>query len=231
MKKTKDNAQTIGELTQSLLYDRCENCGYGLKHLGRKWCKRCIEVYTRKTQLSPAQAEYVIEKMVGLKYIKADYEKLDAMMDIKLSKREHHQDLFLYGSVGVGKTWTMAALIRKYVYEGYECERVNFDSFCVKVRSTFSPATKTTAWGMTEKLKSVDKLFIDDLGLRSAPESQFAYDTFYDILNKRQEKMLPTYISSNKNIEQLGQVFDERIASRLQTAVVVEIKGADRRRK
>lgn len=225
----KHNVQKIGEIAKSLLSDRCENCGYGLKHKDKKWCKRCIEVYTRKKQTSKAQAESMIEKMVGLLYIEADYEKLDAMMDVRLSKLGYHRDLFLYGSIGVGKTWIMAALIRKYVYEGYECVRINYDSFCVRVRSTFSPAAKTTAWEMTEKLKSVDKLFIDDLGLRSTPESQFAYDTFYDILNKRQERMLPTYISSNKNIEQLGQTFDARIASRLQTAVVIEIKGADRR--
>jgi DNA replication protein DnaC len=41
--------------------------------------------------------------------------------------------------------------------------------------------------------------------------------------------MLPTFISSNKNIEQLGQSFDARVASRLRTAVVIEMTGQDRR--
>lgn len=225
----KDNIQTIGQITKSLLFDRCENCGYGLKHRGKKWCKRCTDVYERKQQLSKARAESLIIAMVGLRYHEAKLTTLSAEVKVELDLLEYGQDLFLYGEVGTGKTFAMAALIRRYVYQGYDCERINFDSFCVKVRSTFSPAAKTTAWALTEKLKSLDKLFIDDLGLRSTPESQFAYDTFYDLLNKRQEKMLPTYVSSNKTIEQLGQTFDQRIASRLRMAMVIEMKGGDRR--
>lgn len=229
MAKAKDNVQTIGEIAKSLLFDRCECCGYGLKCPGKKWCQRCIDVYTRKQQISRKQAEAIITNIVGLRYHIARLANLDVEVKTKLDALEYGQDLFIFGEVGTGKTYTMAALIRRYVYQGYECERINFDSFCVKVRSTFSPAAKTTAWAITEKLKSVDKLFIDDLGLRSTPESQFAYDTFYDLLNKRQEKMLPTHISSNKTIEQLGQTFDQRIASRLRMAMAIEMKGADRR--
>lgn len=229
----KDHIQTVGEIVTSLLYDRCEKCGYGLKYKSKKWCKRCIEVYEREKLLSQAPAEAAAEsailELVGLLYLEASIKDLDPEVQTKVKNLRYGQDLFLYGAVGTGKTHTMAALIRKHVYEGYLCERINFDSFCVKVRSTFSPAAKTTAWDMTEKLKSVDKLFIDDLGLRSAPESQFAYDTFYDILNKRQERMLPTYISSNKTIEQLGKTFDLRIASRLRMAMAIEMKGGDRR--
>lgn len=217
----------------SLLSDRCENCGYGLRHRDkeglRKWCKRCIEVYCRKEKLQPEQAEQTILKLVELLYIDAEIKDLDKAVSNKLLELKYGQDVFMHGLVGVGKTYAMAALIRQYVFEGYECGRINFDSYCVKVRSTFAPAAKVTAWEMTEELKNIDKLFIDDLGLRSTPESQFAYDTFYDLLNKRQEKMLPTFISSNKTIEQLGKSFDQRIASRLKKALVIEITGQDRR--
>ena len=228
-------AEIAQEITLSLLSDnRCENCGFGLRHRDktglRKWCKRCIEVYNRKEQLSEYKAEQIIMELVEPLYYEATIETLDQAIQDKLSELQTGQDLFLFGAVGVGKTHGMAALIRKYVYEGFQCERINFDSFCVKVRSTFSPAAKVTAWEMTEELKNIDVLCIDDLGLRSTPESQFAYDTFYDLLNKRQEKMLPTFISSNKSIEQLGQTFDSRIASRLSTALVVKLDGTDKRK-
>lgn len=229
--------ETIATITQEalsrLLDNRCENCGFGLRHRDkeglRKWCKRCIDVYYRKEHLIPEKAEQKILEMVGLLYIDATIERLDEEIRGKLLERKKWQDIFIYGLVGTGKTFGMAADIRQCVYEGYQCERINFDSFCVKVRSTFAPAAKLTAWEMTEELKNIDRLYIDDLGLRSTPESQFAYDTFYEILNKRQEKMLPTFISSNKTIEQLGQTFDARIASRLKTALIIEMKGGDRR--
>ncbi len=222
-------AKQIGQIT-NLLFDRCENCGYGLKHRDKKWCLRCIDVYGRRTVIPYAKnAEKIIEALVGFRYIEAKIEDLPEEIQTALPELKSRQDIYLYGEVGTGKTYAMAALIRQSIYEGYECERINFDSFCVKIRSTFAPAAKETTWELTQKLKDIDKLFIDDLGLRSEMESQFVYSTFYDLLNNRQERMLPTYISSNKTIEQLGQTFDARIASRLRTALVIEIKGEDRR--
>ena len=135
----------------------------------------------------------------------------------------------MFGSVGIGKTYAMAALLRHYVNGGYECGRINFDDFCVQVRSTMSSASKQTEWQLIEPLKQIDKLFIDDLGLRGGQETNFVYVTLFSILNGRQERMLPTFISTNKTIEQLGQSFDARIASRLRTALVIEMTGKDRR--
>jgi len=224
-------AEVINPLNS--LSGRCENCGYGLKHKDkeglRKWCKRCIDVYYRKEHLWPECAEQTILKLVEQFYLDANIEALDKDVRDKLLELKYGQDVFMYGSVGTGKTYAMATMIRKYIYEGYHCERINFDDFCVKVRSTMGVAAKKTEWDLIEPLKQVDKMFIDDLGIRSKQETDFAYVTFYSLLNKRQERMLPTFISSNKTIEQLGESFDQRVASRLQTALVIEITGQDRR--
>jgi DNA replication protein DnaC len=122
------------------------------------------------------------------------------------------------------------------VYEGFECLRISFDDFCVLLRSAMSVAAsppgraRLTEWDIIEPLKCVNKLFIDDLGLRGKPESGFAYTTLYSILNKRQERLLATFISSNKDIERLELAFNSRIASRLRAAIIIEMKGQDRRR-
>jgi DNA replication protein DnaC len=168
-------------------------------------------------------------RFVGSLYIDAKLDDLDQDVRQKLLGLTFGQDVFFYGPVGAGKTYAMAALLRHYVYEGYNCQRINFDDFCVEVRSTMSPAAKKTEWELIEPLKDIDKLFIDDLGLRSKQETDFAYVTLYSILNKRQERRLPTFISSNKSIERLGQQFDARIASRLRTAEAIKITGPDRR--
>jgi len=94
-----------------------------------------------------------------------------------------------------------------------------------------SPASKMTEWDMIEPMKNVDKLFIDDLGLRSKQETDFAYVTFYSLLNKRQERLLPTFISSNKGIDRLIEAFDSRIASRLDMALIIEMKSEGHRKK
>jgi len=222
-------------LKNCIFVNRCENCGYGYRHLEngeyRKWCKRCIDVYYRKENLKSETAEKIITEAVGARYIDATLESIEPDIADKLLSLETGQDVFIFGLVGVGKTWNMAALFRHYVYEGFECKRINFDDFCVQVRSTMGAASKQTEYEMIEPLKQVDKLFIDDLGLRSGQETPFVYVTLFSILNKRQERMLPTFITTNKSIEQLGLSFDSRIDSRLNTALIIEMTGPDRRSK
>ena len=180
--------------------------------------------------MSPQGREQAICDLVGSLYWDASLEQLEPHLREALENLRPDDDVFLFGPVGTGKTYAMGALIRHYVSEGFECARICFDDFCVAVRSTMSPASKLTERDMVAPLTSVDRLFIDDLGLRSKAETDFAYVTLYTILNKRQEQRLPTFVSSNKDIERLAQSFDGRIADRLRTAVVIEMGGQSRRR-
>ena len=158
------------------------------------------------------------------------FKELDEGKRDRLLALNDSDDVFFTGPVGTGKTHAMSAMLRHYVYQGYECRRLIFDDFCVEVRSTFSPGSKLSEWNLIKPLKEVDKLFIDDLGLRSKEESDFAYVTLFSILNKRQESRLPTILSSNKKLHELECSFDSRIADRLKTAVIIQMSGASRRR-
>lgn len=225
------NPQSIKEITTKLISGKCKNCGYRPRYRDKKWCPRCIAVWKCQQYITKEWAENKICKLVGPLYLDAKLDDLSDNLHEKLLDREHGQDVFFYGPIGTGKTYAMAALIRHCVYLGYDCARINFDDFCVQVRSSMSPASKLTEWDMIEPMKNVDMLFIDDLGLRSKQETDFAYVTLYSLLNKRQERMLPTFISSNKNIKRLAEAFDSRIASRLSTALIIEMGGVDRRAK
>lgn len=166
---------------------------------------------------------------MGARYWQANLSDVDPAVRDVLSGARSDQDIFIYGSVGTGKTYTISALLRTYSYLGFTCRKICFDEFCVQLRSTMSAASRQTERDFTEPLKQVDKLFIDDLGLRSKRETDFAYITLYQILDKRQQRLLPTIIVSNKTVAQLARHFDARIASRLSTAVVIEFTGRDRR--
>jgi len=231
--QAKQEATKIGGLL-NLSDNLCGNCGHRYGHADetgrRAWCSRCITVYRRKELLHPTLAEVTISRVVEPLYVWASLDDLDVSVREKLTTLSPGRDVFMFGTVGAGKTHAMAALIRHYVYEGFECRRINFDDFCVEVRSTMTPAATQAEWDLIKPMKEVDKLFIDDLGIRAKQETDFAYVTLYSILNKRQERRLPTFISSNKNIQQLGQQFDARIASRLSTAEVIELRGKDRRK-
>lgn len=229
--------ETIAETVKSLVFGKkCEVCrmrpvAYGAE----KTCARCIKVITRKRGLKPEKVMVELAEQVGEAYLEAELDPNKealilnpAVIDSKLLNATG--DIFLWGDVGVGKTWMMAALLKHYLCEGFTCERVNFDNFCCRVRATMNIRSSQTEYELIKKLVDVDKLFIDDIGLRSKAETDFAYVTFFSILDKRQERYLPTYITTNKTIDQLKQSFDARIASRLGMGTVIEMKGDDRRR-
>lgn len=216
-------------LSKHLFDKRCEYCGVRYQAKSSKWCGRCLDRFNRAKDMAERPRKFIenIEKLVGSAYTQAELTDLEDDLYEKLEQCEG--DLFLWGGVGIGKTYAMAALLKHYVCEGFECERMNFDSFCSLVRSTMNSNSRTTEEALVKRMSSMDKLFIDDLGMRSKAETDFAYITFYRILNTRQERLLPTLITTNKNIEQLTRSFDSRIASRLSTMLNIHMTGEDRR--
>jgi len=219
-------AKRISNTLQGLISDKCERCGIRAVVPGKKQCGRCIELWHRQQNLSAKKVLKILTSLVGEEYIKADLGHIE-IKDQLLNLGSN--SLFLWGDIGAGKTYAMAALIKHYLSGGYSCERVNFDDFCCRVRSTMTLSSKTTEYDLIQQMVEVDKLFIDDIGLRSKQETDFAYVTLYAILNKRIEKQLPTYISTNKNIERLTEAFDSRIASRLKLFVEIKMSGKDKR--
>ncbi len=176
--------------------------------------------------MTAERAYRFLKKEVEDRYIEAELGDLEPEIKEQILA---DGDIYLWGDVGVGKTYAMAALVKHYILKGYNCKCVNFDELCKLIRRTYT--TNESELDTIYPIINVDKLFIDDLGLRSTPESDFAYGTLYSIFNKRQERYLPTYITSNKTIKEIGLSFDLRIADRLKWAMEIEMKGDSRRAK
>jgi len=202
-----------------------------MRHDTKKWCSRCIVAYnTAKERFnSPKRCFKALEIALGSLYVEADIEHIDE--PYKTQALEAKDDIYVWGDVGRGKTYLMAALLKLRFLQGSDCQRINFDDFCSGLRSTMNSRDGKTEYDIVKGLSDLDILVIDDIGLRTKQETDFAYVTLYTIINKRQESRLPTYISTNKSIINLAKTFDSRIASRLQTATVIHMDGPDRRKK
>ena len=237
--------EKLSQSLASLVSDKCEKCGIRVKQVGRlitnhatlekeretsKYCTRCLEVLKRVETRSAMLILKLLRDLVEDKYMVAELSHIPEEYRKVIMNLAPDDDLFLYGGVGIGKTYAMAALIKDYLCKGFDVERINFDNFCCRVRSTFNKTSKITENDLITKMTDVDKLFIDDLGLRREEETSFVYATLYSIFNKRQERGLPTLITTNKNIAELASSFDIRIASRLASAISIEMIGDDRRK-
>lgn len=76
---------------------------------------------------------------------------------------------------------------------------------------------------------SVELLVIDDIALRGTTEAY--QDVFYEIIDKRYNEELATIFTSNTPLENLGEVLNHQIASRIEGMTEgILFKGQDNRR-
>lgn len=80
---------------------------------------------------------------------------------------------------------------------------------------------------VVDQMGSEDLLFIDDFGRETTSER--VKRQYFEVLNQRYAKLLPTLISTNLSIEQIGQHMNEAIASRFQEFQILEFLGPDLR--
>jgi DNA replication protein DnaC len=141
--------------------------------------------------------------------------------------------ILIYGPPGVGKSYAMCALLRFYLTSGASVKRVSFDTLCLQIRDCFKPNSLLSEQDLIRPYQLVDKLLVEDVGTTVSigmSESDFSLRLFLLILDYRLEHCLPTFITSNKDIDELGRSFDMRVASRLhQMCEIVPVSGRDKR--
>lgn len=142
------------------------------------------------------------------------------------------RNIYLHGEVGTGKTFLAVAYLKKIIRSTANPGlMINAVELLNEIRSSFSPKSVIQTEEVIEKYCQVDYLLIDDLGAEKGGE--WVNETFYLILNRRYESMNPIIVTSNLRPENIAEKLGDRIASRLlgHEAVVIELKGADKRLK
>lgn len=149
--------------------------------------------------------------------------------------------LYLFGQMGVGKTFLLKRIAKKLAEQGKQIGFVNSSTLVQKVKSTFGGSGDEYD-EMANLLKEVDYLFIDDIG--AEPISSWFRDEFlFSILNDRMQKQKTTFFSSNYNLDQLSQIESRtvnqkyrdidksaRLLTRIEALTVqIELKGKNKR--
>ena len=92
------------------------------------------------------------------------------------------------------------------------------------LRSTFSPSSETTFDDLFESVRGAPLLILDDLGTQTT--TQWATEKLFQILNHRYMTKLPTVITTNVPLDELG----DRLASRMadpELSICVSLAGPD----
>jgi len=126
----------------------------------------------------------------------------------------------------------MCALMRHYRLKDFKVERIIYENLCLEIRDTYN--TVHSERHLIKRYQEVDKLLLEDVGTTvgmGGQESDFSLRTFLLILDYRLEHCKPTFITTNKSVDELGKSFDERVASRLREACeIIPVSGRDKRR-
>jgi DNA replication protein DnaC len=195
-----------------------------------KLCHVCFRLHQFKS-MPLLEIDKELGEIIPKRYWDAMPEHLPKTLHDALFANEIDTGVLLWGGAGVGKTYAMAALARIFFCRGFTVKRVHYETLCLQLRDTFKPRATQTEWSILEPLLKADKLFIEDLGTSKGmggQETDFSARTFTLLLDQRMEQMLPTFITTNKAIENLG--FGERVSDRLRTLQVFKLGPKSRRK-
>jgi len=143
--------------------------------------------------------------------------------------RETRKGLYIYGAVGCGKTHAAYAIYKHMVEEMKLTVRFhNTTELMFDIKKDFDRTNYDKArWD--EKLSDFrGVLILDDIGTERMTD--FVAETFYLIINKRYNEMLPTIFTSNLEIGELADKIGDKTASRVvEMCDLVFLTGDDRR--
>lgn len=118
--------------------------------------------------------------------------------------------LVLQGRDSCGKTHLAAAIANYRQSLGYPAMLVVVPDLLDHLRATFAPHSTVSYDKEFEKVRSAPFLVLDDLGTESA--TPWAREKLYQIFNFRYQAKLPTVITMQQTLEEIGP----RLASRMQ---------------
>ena len=142
---------------------------------------------------------------------------------------------FITGPVGVGKTYTA-----KEVLQGYQAEYLDevaddvsarpakelfgfYSCGQVALRSRISRVANE----LFDEMVSKRVVVLDDLG--AFKSSDYTIDVIYLVIDERLNRKKTTIVTSNLSLEEVADRVDDRLASRLSSFKLIEMKGEDRR--
>ncbi|MDT2673954.1 primosomal protein DnaI [Enterococcus dongliensis] len=126
---------------------------------------------------------------------------LDFIDHYEEAPKQFHKALYLVGGFGVGKTYLLGAVAHELAVKGFETTLLHFPTFAGEMKQAIS---KDQVGPKLNEVKHAPILMIDDIGADSM-SAWIRDEVLGVILQYRMQEQLPTFFSSNFNMEQLEQ--------------------------
>ena len=139
---------------------------------------------------------------------------------------QEHKSLFLYGSVGVGKTFLSNCIAKELMDAGFSVIYYSAPAlFNMFAHSTFHK-DDTDAQNIRHYAFDCDLLIIDDLGTEFT--NSFIASQLFTCVNERLLNKKSTVISTNLSLDSLADLYTERSFSRITSNyIMLKLIGDD----
>ena len=139
--------------------------------------------------------------------------------------KEYH-NLFLYGDVGVGKTFLSNCIARELIEAGFSVLYFSSTALFDTLADHVFDKNNIDAHNMYDFIYDCDLLIIDDLGTELT--NSFVSSQFFSCINERLLNKRSTIISTNLSLESLADLYTERAFSRITSKyTMLKIIGDD----
>jgi DNA replication protein DnaC len=191
----------------------------------------------RKQQLismPESDREWAVSQVIPPLFALARLEHLPAKLVEKIKALPETKGLMFWGPAGRGKSYALSAIAREYILQGFIVARTTYEMLCLRLRDSFKAKSTCTELSIIQPYLEAEKLIIEDVGTTKSEggqESDFSVRTILVLIDYRLENCLPTFITTNRPVEELEKTFDARVSSRLiQACEIVKLSGDDRRK-
>ena len=130
----------------------------------------------------------------------------------KVLSGEEHKGMYIYGTVGSGKTLLASCIANKLLTENVELLFLSVPDFLDELKDTFNQRGGNELELMNQ-VRSVPVLILDDLGAHAYTD--WSAGRIYNIINYRACNNLSTIITSNLSVDELAEAIDVRTSSRI----------------
>lgn len=141
--------------------------------------------------------------------------------------------IFVSGDTGTGKTHLVKCMANELIAHHHLVNLTTAFAMNQDFMKSYSSKDLEKKQDILSKYLDSEILVIDDLGTEI--RNPYVTNNFlYQVLNERKNKHLPTIITSNLDLKDLQDYYDERVSSRIidkATSICLQIKGADLRLK
>ncbi|MBQ7615071.1 MAG: ATP-binding protein [Butyrivibrio sp.] len=212
----------------------CKDTGY----IGNEKChcfkQKIIDTLYDKSNLRTLTKRYNFRKMSDEFYTGEDLKRFlgakNAAEDFINKFNHDYQNLFIYGTVGTGKSFLSICIADELLKKGHSV--IYFSSiglFKLIAENTFDYKNKESLRSLYDDLFGCELLIIDDLGTEGV--NSFVASELFNCLNERDNRKRPTIITTNFSLEQLQNTYSDRIFSRVTSNYkLLKLSGPDIRR-